>query len=92
MLLYSRSYLEQRKIMKVEYFVLVLPALLGIFVLIAANSMLTVYIGVELLALSVYALADLVLVDGNVVVDREKPARRSDFELGILGGVDEVTP
>ena len=35
---------------------LALTALLGIFVLASANSMLTVYIGVELLALSVYAM------------------------------------
>jgi NADH-quinone oxidoreductase subunit N len=56
-LLYSRTYIENRKIMHVEYYVLMLTALLGIFVLVSANSLLTVYIGVELLALSVYALA-----------------------------------
>jgi len=32
------------------------PRLLGIFVLVSANNLLTVYLGVELLALSVYAL------------------------------------
>ena len=42
--------------MRGEYYVLSLTALLGIFVLISANSLLTVYIGVELLALSVYAM------------------------------------
>jgi NADH-quinone oxidoreductase subunit N len=56
-LLYSRDYLEERGILRGEYFVLTLTALLGIFVLVSANSMLTVYIGVELLALSVYAMA-----------------------------------
>jgi NADH-quinone oxidoreductase subunit N len=56
-LLYSRDYLEERGILRGEYYVLVLTALLGIFVLVSANSMLTVYIGVELLALSVYAMA-----------------------------------
>ena len=56
-LLYSRDYLEERGIQRGEYYVLVLTALLGIFVLVSANSMLTVYIGVELLALSVYAMA-----------------------------------
>ena len=34
--------------------------------------------------LSVYALADLVIVDGNVVVDRGRPAPASDFELGLV--------
>jgi NADH-quinone oxidoreductase subunit N len=55
-LVYSRAYLDQRDIMRGEYDVLCLTALLGIFVLVSANSLITVYIGVELLALSVYAL------------------------------------
>src|SRR5580693_3614609 len=55
-LLYSRTYLENRNILRGEYYVLALTALLGIFVLVSANSMLTIYLGVELLALSVYAL------------------------------------
>ena len=55
-LLYSRSYLINRNILRGEYYVLALTALLGIFVLISANSLLTVYLGVELLALSVYAM------------------------------------
>jgi NADH-quinone oxidoreductase subunit N len=55
-LLYSRSYLIHRNILRGEYYVLALTALLGIFVLVSANSLLTVYLGVELLALSVYAM------------------------------------
>ena len=55
-LVYSRGYLEARSILRGEYYVLTLTALLGIFVLVSANSLLTVYLGVELLALSVYAL------------------------------------
>src|SRR5579863_7042879 len=55
-LLYSRAYLEGRGILRGEYYVLALTALLGIFVLVSANSLLTVYLGVELLALSVYAM------------------------------------
>src|SRR6202034_2684946 len=55
-LLYSRGYMTQRGTARGEYYVLALTALLGIFVLASANSMLTVYLGVELLALSVYAM------------------------------------
>jgi NADH-quinone oxidoreductase subunit N len=55
-LLYSRGYMGQRGTARGEYYVLVLTALLGIFVLASANNMLLVYIGVELLALSVYAM------------------------------------
>ena len=42
--------------MRGEYYVLALTALLGIFVMVSANSLLTVYIGVELLSLSLYAM------------------------------------
>src|SRR5262249_23443340 len=56
-LLYSRDYLQEPGLLRGAYYVLVLTALLGIFVLVSANSMLTVYIGVELLALSVYAMS-----------------------------------
>jgi len=55
-IVYSRMYLENRNILRGEYDALALTALLGIFVLISANSLITVYIGVELLALSLYAM------------------------------------
>ena len=79
-LLYSRDYIEERGILRGEYYVLVLTALLGIFVLVSANSMLTVYIGVELLALSVYAMS---------AFDRESgvaaEAAMKYFVLGAIG-------
>lgn len=78
-LLYSRSYLEQRRILRGEYYVLALTALLGIFVLISANSLLTVYIGVELLALSVYAM---------VAFDRENGvAAEAAMKYFVLGAI-----
>jgi NADH-quinone oxidoreductase subunit N len=54
--LYSYDYLRKRGLAKGEYFVLGLFALLGIMVLISANSLVTLYLGVELLALSLYAM------------------------------------
>jgi NADH-quinone oxidoreductase subunit N len=53
---YSQEYLEQRAMLGGEYYVLCLTALLGVFVLISANSLLTVYLGIELLSLSLYVL------------------------------------
>jgi NADH-quinone oxidoreductase subunit N len=55
-LLYSREYLQVRGILRGEYYVLALSALLGIFVIASAGSLLSLYIGVELLALSLYAM------------------------------------
>jgi NADH-quinone oxidoreductase subunit N len=55
-LFYSGEFLARRKLQQGEYYVLVLTALLGVLVLTSAGSLLMVYIGVELLSLSLYAL------------------------------------
>jgi NADH-quinone oxidoreductase subunit N len=55
-LFYSQAFLVRRAIYGGEYQVLALTALLGICILVSANNLLTVYLGVELLALSLYAL------------------------------------
>jgi len=82
-LLYSRDYLEERGILRGEYYVLALTALLGIFVLVSANSMLTVYLGVELLALSVYAMA---------AFDRDSGvAAESAMKYFVLGAIGSGT-
>jgi NADH-quinone oxidoreductase subunit N len=56
MLFYSRSYFALRGLFRGETFVLTLFALLGMMVMIAAGSFVTLYLGLELLALSLYAL------------------------------------
>jgi NADH-quinone oxidoreductase subunit N len=82
-LLYSRLYLENRDILRGEYHVLALTALLGIFVLVSANSLLTVYIGVELLALSVYSM---------VAFDRESGvAAEAAMKYFVLGAIASGT-
>jgi NADH-quinone oxidoreductase subunit N len=55
-LFYGEAYGERRRIRGGEYYVLALTSLLGICVLVSANSLLTIYLGVELLSLSLYAL------------------------------------
>ena len=55
-LLYSRSYIGDRRIESTEYYMLVIYATLGMMVMIAANHFLTLYLGLELLSLSLYAL------------------------------------
>jgi NADH-quinone oxidoreductase subunit N len=54
--LYSRHYLEARGLFKGEFYVLGLFAMLGMMVMVSAHSLLTVYLGLELLSLSLYAL------------------------------------
>jgi len=54
--IYSRKYLRDRKLLRGEYFVLGLFAALGMMVMVSAHSLLTVYLGLELLSLSLYAM------------------------------------
>jgi NADH-quinone oxidoreductase subunit N len=54
--LYSRDYLRRNDLFRGEFFVLALFAMLGIMVMISAGSLLSLYLGLELLSLSLYAL------------------------------------
>jgi NADH-quinone oxidoreductase subunit N len=54
--LYSREYLQTNGLLKGEFFLLGLFGLFGIMVMISAHSLLTLYLGLEVLALSQYTL------------------------------------
>jgi len=54
--LYSRENLEQNGLLKGEFFLLGLFGLLGIMIMISAHSLLTLYLGLEVLALAQYTL------------------------------------
>ena len=53
---YSRDYLKQRGIFKGEFYVLGLFATLGMMIMVSAHSLLSLYLGLELLSLSLYAM------------------------------------
>ncbi len=59
MLFYSRAYLAARGLFRGEMFVLTLFALLGMMVMMAAANFVTLYMGLELMSLSLYALVAL---------------------------------
>ncbi len=56
---YAKHYLRMFNLLRGEYYVLSLFLLLGAMVLISAASLLTVYLGLELISLSSYALVAL---------------------------------
>jgi NADH-quinone oxidoreductase subunit N len=58
-LIYGRGYLADRNLEKGEFYLLALFATLGMMVLISANHFLTLYLGLELLSLSLYAMVAL---------------------------------
>lgn len=81
--LYSREYLQRRGLFKGEYFILGLVALLGVMVMVSAGSLLTVYLGIELMSLSLYAM---------VAIDRDSGiAAESAMKYFVLGAIASGT-
>ena len=78
-LVYSRQYLMDRDLMRGEFMSLLLFSLLGMMVLISANSFLTVYLGLELMSLCLYALVAL-----NRESSQATEAAMKYFVLGAL--------
>ena len=79
-LFYSRGYVNDRESMnKGEYYVLALFATLGMMVMISANNFVTIYLGLELLSLSLYAM---VAMNRDSVASTE--AAMKYFVLGAL--------
>lgn len=80
---YSREYLEERGLAKGEFYLLGLFGLLGIFVMISAASLLTMYLGLELLSLALYAM---------VAFDRDSAvAAESAMKYFVLGAIASGT-
>ncbi len=79
-LLYSRRYvLEREQMAKGEYYALALFATLGMMVMITANHFLSVYVGLELLSLSLYAM---------VAMNRDSvPATEAAMKYFVLGAL-----
>lgn len=55
-LVYSKKYLMDRGLFRVDFIVLTLLALLGQCIMISGSNLLTLYLGLELLALPTYAI------------------------------------
>lgn len=79
MLVYGRAYLQERDLDKGEFYVLVLFATLGMMVMISAANFVTLYLGLELLSLSMYAL---VAIDRDSA--RSTEAAMKYFVLGAM--------
>ncbi len=59
MLIYGRTYCRERGLFRGELFVLSLTATLGMMVMISASHFLTLYLGLELMSLSLYSMVAL---------------------------------
>ncbi len=78
-LIYARPYLTDRHLLKGEYYSIVLFAVVGMMVLVSAGHMVTLYLGLELLALSSYGL---------VAMDRDnRLASEAAMKYFVLGAL-----
>ena len=77
--IYSRAYLRDRNILKGEYFVLGLFAALGMMIMVSAHSLLTVYLGLELLSLSLYTMI--------AMHRKSQPASEAAMKYFVLGAI-----
>jgi len=76
---YARSYLTAQGALRGEYYVLGLFAVLGMQVMVSAHSLLTIYLGLELLSLSLYTM---------VAFDRDSaPASEAAMKYFVLGAL-----
>ena len=66
--IYARQYIRNRHIPKGEYYVLGLFSVVGMLAMASAYSLLTMYLGLELLSLSLYAMVAL-QKDSRVAVE-----------------------
>ena len=76
---YARGYQTGKGSLRGEFYVLGLFAVLGMMVMISAHSLLTIYLGLELLSLSLYAM---------VAFDRNSsPASEAAMKYFVLGAL-----
>lgn len=78
-LLYSRDFVNSHKITNGEYYTLALSGVLGMMIMVSSSTMLTLYLGLELLSLSLYAMVALKRTD-----EKSSEAAMKYFILGAL--------
>jgi NADH-quinone oxidoreductase subunit N len=76
---YAKHWLRANKLFSPEFYVLALFAVLGMCILISGGNLLTIYLGLELMALSSYAM---------VALNRDSPvAAESAMKYFVLGAL-----
>lgn len=62
---YSRNYIEERQMPSGDYYVLGLFSTLGMMILVSAHNLLTIFLGMELMSLPVYAMTAIRRTDSD---------------------------
>ncbi|MBI5374901.1 MAG: NADH-quinone oxidoreductase subunit N [Candidatus Schekmanbacteria bacterium] len=83
-ILISGKYNRMEKIFRGEYYVLLYFSIIGMFVIASANDIMVIYIGIELMALSIYALVGFMKHDVRSNEAALKYFVLGSFSSGIL--------
>ncbi|MCE0722298.1 MULTISPECIES: NADH-quinone oxidoreductase subunit NuoN [Legionella] len=63
--IYSRNYIDERQMPAGDYYILGMFSTLGMMFLVSAHSLLTIFLGLELLSLPLYAMTAIRRTDGD---------------------------
>ncbi len=83
-ILMSLAYLKEEKIHLAEYYGFLLLSLSGMMVMVSAADLLTIYLGTELMSLSLYVLAGFKRAEGRSLEASAKYFVLGAFSSGIL--------
>jgi NADH-quinone oxidoreductase subunit N len=83
-ILLSMTYLKEEKIQLAEYYAFVLLALVGMMVMVSGTDLLTIYLGIELMSITLYIMAGLKRSDARSIEASAKYFVLGAFSSGIL--------
>ena len=72
------AYLERRGIVKGEFYVLLVAALAGMMLMVAATNLVTIFLGIELLSISLYIL--------SAFLRQAEPSQEAGLKYLLIGG------
>jgi NADH-quinone oxidoreductase subunit N len=83
-ILLSMSYLKEEKIDLAEYYAFVLLALAGMMVMVSGADLLTIYLGIELMSITLYIMAGFKRFEARSIESSAKYFVLGAFSSGIL--------
>lgn len=83
-ILLSMGYLKEEKIQLAEYYAFVLLALTGMMVMVSGADLLTIYLGIELMSITLYIMAGIKRFEARSIESSAKYFVLGAFSSGIL--------
>ncbi len=83
-ILLSMGYLKEEKIQLAEYYAFVLLALTGMMVMVSGADLLTIYLGIELMSITLYIMAGFKRFEARSIESSAKYFVLGAFSSGIL--------